>query len=68
MTLSCTIPTHLSPLAAARRERSDCEAIRVRGSHRARRCSEFAEAAPHPNPLGASFARLGPAKSGERGK
>src|SRR2546427_821424 len=28
--------------------------------------TEYAEAAPHPNPLRASFARLDPAKSGER--
>src|SRR6266852_2410274 len=31
-------------------ERSDCEAIRVRGSHRAHLCSEFAEAGPSPQP------------------
>src|SRR6266566_9791638 len=52
-------PTHLSPFAAACGERSDCYerckassgAIRVRGSHRAHLCSEFAEAAPHPDAL-----------------
>src|SRR5712664_1861887 len=31
-------------------ERSDCEAIRVRGSHRTHLCSEFAEAGPSPQP------------------
>jgi hypothetical protein len=35
---------------------------------RAHPCSEFAEAAPHRNPLRGSFARLDPAKSGEREK
>jgi len=40
----------------------------VRGTIREHLCSAFAEAAPHPNPLRASFARLDPAKSGEREK
>src|SRR5258708_2702729 len=67
-------PAHLAPLAGRGRIASamptgranarpmtgsaSSGAIRVRGSHRAHLCSEFAEAAPHPNPL--------PAKSGER--
>jgi hypothetical protein len=75
-------PAHLAPLAGRGRIASamptgranarpmtgsaSSGAIRVRGSHRAHLCSEFAEAAPHPNPLRASFARLDPAKSGER--
>jgi hypothetical protein len=51
----------LSPRPACG-ERSDCiaDAIRVRGTLRERPSSEFAGAAPHPNPL--------PAKSGEKEK
>jgi hypothetical protein len=39
--------------------------IRVKGIFRE---SKFVEAAPHPSPLRASFARLDPAKSGAREK
>jgi peptide/nickel transport system ATP-binding protein len=38
-------------------------AIRVRGAIRE---FDYAETAPHPNPLRASFARLDPVKNGER--
>src|SRR6266446_1284840 len=55
---SATARSHILPNFSD--TRSDCEAIRVRGSHRVHLCPEFAEAAPHPNPL--------PAKSGEREK
>jgi hypothetical protein len=63
---------HLAPLAGRGRIASAMPSI-VRcnpgeGSHRAQLCSEFAKAAPHPNPLRASFARLDPAKSGAREK
>src|SRR6478609_514299 len=39
--------------------------VRVRGDRSIVR-SQFAERAPHPNPLRASFARLDPVKDGER--
>jgi hypothetical protein len=39
--------------------------VRVRG-YRSIVGSQFAEGAPHPSPLRASFARLDPVKSGER--
>ena len=41
--------------------------VRVRG-YRSIVGSRFAEGAPHPDPLRASFARLDPAKNGEREK
>src|SRR5213593_4528617 len=42
---------HLAPRAAACGERSDCEAIRVRGALRTLSTTAFADKAPHPDPL-----------------
>src|SRR5258708_22212562 len=56
------VVSYLAPRAGRGRSRR----LRVRGTLRALTSIEFAEAAPHPNPLRASFARLDPAKSGEK--
>src|SRR6266852_1570028 len=48
--LACHRTANLSRSGNVQVTRSDCEAIRVRGSHHVHLSSEFAEAAPHPNP------------------
>ncbi len=60
---------HISPRLACG-ERSDriSDAIRVRGTFREQFVTVLAARAPHPDPLRASFARLDPAKGGEREK
>src|SRR6266404_5929799 len=61
---SATARSHILPNFSD--TRSDCEAIRVRGVTARIYVRNLQRQAPHPDPLRASFARLDPAKSGER--